>query len=58
MNKEEKRGLLLFGASSFLNFYFYSIVVAAWKNKIRGRNLILSKIVQLNGSNNLSHSQY
>lgn len=60
INNEQgrKKGSAAVWSHLFLNFYFYSIVVAAWKNKIWGRNLILSKTVQLNGSNNLSHSQY
>lgn len=40
------------------NFYFSSILVAAWKSKIGGRDLMHAEIVQFNGGNNLSSSQY
>lgn len=41
-----------------LNFCFSSILVAARKNKIGGRDLMHAERVQFNGGNNLSNSLY
>jgi len=40
------------------NLYFSSILVAAWKSKIGGWDLMHTEIVQFNGGNNLSNTQY
>lgn len=40
------------------NFFLTSVLVAAWKSKRGGRDMMPTEIVQFNGGNNLSNSQY
>lgn len=55
---KRKKGSAAAQNPCFFSLYFHSVVVAAWKNKTRGRDLIHAKIVQLNSGSNLSHSPY